>query len=138
MTKLTLVIHQSTAGQRKTSKSDVTHQNKCLTFLPEKMITRRKKKEMEAKSQPTASDNEAIENYKTSEDKCNEMLSPWEPYIMTLQSLLVWESPQHTAILLVAVNILFWYDCLDLFYNQPVHRSFSHVHKVLFFCSNCN
>ena len=73
------------------------------------MITRRKKKEMQAETQPTASDSDFTEYFKISEDKCNGLLSPWEPYIMTLQSLLVWENPQHTAILLVVVNIVFWY-----------------------------
>ena len=52
---------------------------------------------------------DVMEYFKSSENKCNQLLGPWEPHIMTVQSLLVWENPQHTAILLVVVNILFWY-----------------------------
>ena len=73
------------------------------------MLTRRKKKEAEAEIKPSAHDSEVMEYIKSSENKYNLLLSPWEPYIMTVQSLLVWENPQHTAILLVVVNILFWY-----------------------------
>ena len=72
-----------------------------------KMLLRRKKGKPLAKKESEGHD-KGDECLKQSEKMMNELLSPWEPYIMTLQSLLVWENPQHTAILFVAINVLFW------------------------------
>jgi len=42
-------------------------------------------------------------------DHFNEILSPLEPTIMKLQSLLVWESPIKSAVMFVVVHCFFWY-----------------------------
>ena len=37
------------------------------------------------------------------------VLEPWEKYMITAQSLLIWEKPNRTAFALVMINIVFWY-----------------------------
>lgn len=35
-------------------------------------------------------------------------LEPWESYMMTTQSLLIWEKPSRSIIALIAANVIFW------------------------------
>ena len=44
----------------------------------------------------------------TFQTQLNSLLSPYEPLIMTIQSLLVWEYPWKSCILLAFVHVLFW------------------------------
>ena len=43
------------------------------------------------------------------EEQFKSVLSPAEPWIMRLQSLLVWENPKRSAVLFICVHGLFWY-----------------------------
>lgn len=36
------------------------------------------------------------------------LFSPIEPIIMRIQSLLVWENPKRSAVMVVCLHILFW------------------------------
>ena len=42
------------------------------------------------------------------EEQFKTVLSPAEPCIMRVQSLLVWEKPKRSAVLFVFVHVLFW------------------------------
>ncbi|XP_050418625.2 reticulophagy regulator 3 [Patella vulgata] len=48
-------------------------------------------------------------NVKLKEKWVAETLSPVEPMVMSLQSLLVWEDPKKSALLFTAVHISFWF-----------------------------
>ncbi|XP_042877221.1 reticulophagy regulator 3-like [Penaeus japonicus] len=45
---------------------------------------------------------------KTETRKIARALGPWEAYMVTVQSILIWESPGTSALAVVGVNILFW------------------------------
>ncbi|XP_076047596.1 uncharacterized protein LOC143029085 [Oratosquilla oratoria] len=40
--------------------------------------------------------------------KITRVLGPWESYMVTIQSILIWEKPPKSALSVVAVNVLFW------------------------------
>ena len=42
------------------------------------------------------------------EKKLREFLSPFESFIMSVQSLLVWEKPVRSAVMVLCVNGLLW------------------------------
>lgn len=42
------------------------------------------------------------------EEYFKEMLSPLEPTIMKLQSLLVWEKPVKSTVMIASVHCIFW------------------------------
>ncbi|KAL5007756.1 hypothetical protein ScPMuIL_016562 [Solemya velum] len=42
-------------------------------------------------------------------ERINSLLSPTEPTVMRLQSLLVWEKPKQSAVLFLFVHVVFWY-----------------------------
>ena len=54
------------------------------------------------------SDEDPQEKVIITEERFMKLLSPFETYIMSLQSLLVWEKPEQSAALLLGVNVLFW------------------------------
>ncbi len=72
------------------------------------MFFRRNKKKNPSASPPDLKDNEDMDNLQASEARYNDLLSPWEPQIMTTQSLLVWEKPEQSVVLLIVVNVFFW------------------------------
>ena len=43
------------------------------------------------------------------EKKLRDLLSPLESFIMSVQSLLVWEKPARSAVMVLCVNGLFWW-----------------------------
>ena len=43
------------------------------------------------------------------EKKLREFLSPFESFIMSVQSLLVWEKPVRSAVMVLCVNGLLWW-----------------------------
>ncbi|XP_076360755.1 reticulophagy regulator 3-like isoform X2 [Tachypleus tridentatus] len=46
-------------------------------------------------------------------------LSPFEFYVVSIQSLLIWERPYHSALAVVAVNCIFWFvyfHCADFYF----------------------
>lgn len=45
---------------------------------------------------------------KTETRKIARALGPWEAYMVTVQSILIWESPGTSALAVVGVNVLFW------------------------------
>ncbi|XP_069948135.1 reticulophagy regulator 3 [Cherax quadricarinatus] len=45
---------------------------------------------------------------KTETRKITRVLGPWEAYMVTLQSVLIWEKPGTSALAVVGVNVLFW------------------------------
>ena len=49
------------------------------------------------------------------EERLQKMLSPLENYIMSFQSILVWEKPRLSAGLLIVVSVLFW--CVILIFG---------------------
>lgn len=62
----------------------------------------------------TSEENLEMEEVDRATEAFMELLSPLEGYIMTLQSLLVWEKPLYSAGLLLSVNVVFWFvDLLD-------------------------
>lgn len=48
------------------------------------------------------------ETFDTPGHKFTAALEPWESYMMTMQSLLIWEKPSRSVIALVAINVIFW------------------------------
>ena len=73
------------------------------------MSGKRKKVKSRRSDNEPYDDQETLEEIKETEDSFMKVLSPVEPYIMMIQSVLVWEDPKYTAAMLVIVNILFWY-----------------------------
>ncbi len=66
---------------------------------------------MQAKMKPNSGDemdSELQRKIKMKEESLRMWLNPMEARIMSLQSVLVWEKPYHSAGLLIAVNVLFW------------------------------
>lgn len=53
-------------------------------------------------------DSEVLRKIRMKEESLKKWLNPMEARIMSLQSVLVWEKPYHSAGLLLAVNVLFW------------------------------
>lgn len=45
---------------------------------------------------------------KTETRKITRALGPWEAYMVSLQSILIWEKPGTSGVAVVAVNLLFW------------------------------
>lgn len=43
-----------------------------------------------------------------SEEILKNILSPIEPFVMQIQSLLVWESPRRSAVLFIIIHAIFW------------------------------
>ena len=67
--------------------------------------TKAKKKSL---GEDTDENQEYLMKVRDTEEYLREWLNPLESKIMTLQTILVWENPQHSAMLFLAVNILFW------------------------------
>ncbi|XP_066960244.1 reticulophagy regulator 3 isoform X1 [Macrobrachium rosenbergii] len=57
---------------------------------------------------PFKSENSDPSPVKPDTRKLNRVLGPWEAYMVTLQSILIWERPGTSAVAVVAVNVLFW------------------------------
>ncbi|XP_068222722.1 reticulophagy regulator 3 isoform X2 [Palaemon carinicauda] len=57
---------------------------------------------------PFKSENSDPSPAKPDTRKLNRVLGPWEAYMVTLQSILIWERPGTSAVAVVAVNVLFW------------------------------
>ena len=53
-------------------------------------------------------DSELVRRIRMKEESLKIWLNPMEARIMSLQSILVWEKPYHSAALLLAVNVVFW------------------------------
>ncbi|XP_006814095.1 reticulophagy regulator 3-like [Saccoglossus kowalevskii] len=53
-------------------------------------------------------DPEVLRHIKAKEEKLKKVLSPFEPVIMYMQGVLVWEKPGHSVIMLLCVNGVFW------------------------------
>ncbi|CAH1789188.1 unnamed protein product, partial [Owenia fusiformis] len=58
---------------------------------------------------PTIQPNQQLEFLvRAREERLRHILNPLEPFIMRLQSVLVWENPKHSAVMFLAVNGVFW------------------------------
>ncbi|KAJ8313608.1 hypothetical protein KUTeg_008169 [Tegillarca granosa] len=49
------------------------------------------------------------DDVKSSEETFKSFLSPIEPLVMRIQSLLVWENPKKSAVLFIIVHLIFWF-----------------------------
>ena len=66
---------------------------------------RAEKSKMESPVSPNGENND-----RRSEEVFNNVLSPIEPCVMQVQSLLVWESPRKSAVLFIFVHLIFWWE----------------------------